>query len=177
MQVKFRKTDVPIETRDGADIKEMDIVEFTYPDGKVVAFPADMKSPETGRRYREMYAGQYEAFKSGDPDPHRVAQLEQEIAERQAELDGMRKAPDDERVSDNLGYDHNPKAGEDPHNATKPDYEPEAWGGHTDDPWSGEGAPVQRVEQPAPVLGPVDPPDHPVDPVARDEPAETAKTT
>jgi hypothetical protein len=63
-----------------------------------------MKSPETGIRYRDMYPGKYQAFKNGEPDPARVAQLEQEIAERQAELDGMRKAPDDERVQENLGY-------------------------------------------------------------------------
>jgi hypothetical protein len=104
MEVTFRKTEVPIETRDGKDTQEMDIIEIKYPDGKVIAFPADMKSPETGIRYRDMYPGQYQAFKNGEPDPARVAQLEQEIAERQAELDGMRKAPDDERVQENLGY-------------------------------------------------------------------------
>lgn len=107
MEVTFRKTEVPIETmHDGTDHREMDIVEISYPDGKVVAFPADAKSPETGQRYRDMYPGQYQAFKNGEPDPNRVAQLEQEIAERQAELNGMRgaKAIDDERVTSNLGY-------------------------------------------------------------------------
>jgi hypothetical protein len=108
MEVTFKKTEVPIETRDGKDTREMDIVEISYPDGKVVAFPADMKSPETGIRYRDMYPGKYQAFKNGEPDPGRVAQLEQEIAERQAELDGMRKAPDDERVQENLGYGEDP---------------------------------------------------------------------
>ena len=101
--VTFRKSEVPIETRDGKDTQEMDIIEIKYPDGKVVAFPADMKSPETGIRYRDMYPGKYNAFKNGEPDPDRVDQLEREIAERQAELDSMR-GPDDGRVQENLGY-------------------------------------------------------------------------
>jgi hypothetical protein len=102
--VTFKKTEVPIETRDGNDTREMDIIEIKYPDGKVVGFPADMKSPETGIRYRDMFPAKYNAFKNGEPDPDRVQQLEQEIAERQAEIDGMRKAPDDARVQENLGY-------------------------------------------------------------------------
>jgi hypothetical protein len=122
MEVTFRKTEVPIETmRDGTETQEMDIIEIKYPDGKVIAFPADMKSPETGIRYRDMYPGKYQAFKNGEPDPGRVAQLEQEIAERQAELDALRgtKAPDDERVQENLGYGES-KPDENPHDTTKP---------------------------------------------------------
>jgi hypothetical protein len=101
--VTFKKSEVPIETRDGKDTQEMDIIEIKYPDGKVVAFPADMKSPETGIRYRDMYPAKYKAFKDGKPDPDRVQQLEREIASRQAELDAMR-GPDDGRVRENLGY-------------------------------------------------------------------------
>jgi hypothetical protein len=122
MEVSFRKTEVPIETmRDGTETQEMDIIEIKYPDGKVIAFPADMKSPETGIRYRDMYPGKYQAFKNGEPDPGRVAQLEQEIAERQAELGALRgtKAPDDERVQDNLGYGEI-KPDENSHDTAKP---------------------------------------------------------
>lgn len=116
--VTFRKSEVPIETRDGKDTQEMDIIEIKYPDGKVVAFPADMKSPESGIRYRDMYPGKYNAFKNGEPDPDRVDQLEREIAERQAELDSMR-GPDDGRVQENLGYGEvNPD--ESPHDAAGP---------------------------------------------------------
>lgn len=115
--VTFRKAEV---LSDSDDKREMDIIEITYPDGKVSAFPADAKSPETGVRYRDMYPAKYNAFKNGEPDPDRVAQLEREIAERQAELDGMRPK-DDARLQENLGYDRDPKADEDPHNATKPD--------------------------------------------------------
>jgi hypothetical protein len=104
LEVTFRKNETPVETPTGKETREMDIVEIRYPDGKVVAFPADAISPETGQRYSEMYAGKYEAFKNGEPDPGRVSQLEQEIAERQAELDGMRKGPDDQRIAENLGY-------------------------------------------------------------------------
>jgi hypothetical protein len=146
MEVTFRKTDVP--TENGDDKREMDIVEISYPDGKVSAFPADMKSPETGIRYRDMFQGKYNAFKNGEPDPNRVAQLESEIAERQAELDGMRKAPDDKRVQENLGYDRDPKAGEDPNNATKPaDGDP----GRIDQPvvlGNAEPEPVNRTVPP-----------------------------
>jgi hypothetical protein len=38
MEVTFRKTEVPIETRDGKDTQEMDIIEIKYPDGKVSRF-------------------------------------------------------------------------------------------------------------------------------------------
>jgi hypothetical protein len=103
--VTFKKAEVPIDILGSDDnVKTMDIIEIKYPDGKVVAFPADMKSPETGIRYRDMYQGKYNAFKNGEGDPDRIDQLEREIAERQAELDGMRKAPDDARVQENLGY-------------------------------------------------------------------------
>jgi hypothetical protein len=97
--VTFRRQAVDIVTRDpnDDDKQEMDIIEIRYPDGKVVAFPADMKSPETGVRYRDMFPAKYKAFKNGEPDPDRVSQLEREIEERKAELDAMRnqkKAPD-----------------------------------------------------------------------------------
>jgi hypothetical protein len=147
--VAFRTIDVPMETGNDADnVHTMDVIEINYPDGKVIAFPADMKSPETGKRYREMYPEKYDAFKSGHIDPDRAEQLKREIADRQAELDGANKGPDDQRLRENLGYDRDPKEGEDPHNATKPD----------------------PVEEPAPVLGPdpVKPP--PNDFVAHDEP-------
>lgn len=103
--VTFRKQVVDIETRNpnDDDKQEMDIIEIKYPDGKVVAYPADMKSPETGIRYRDMFAGKYKAFKDGKPDPDRVEQLEREIKERQDELAAMR-GPDDGRVRENLGY-------------------------------------------------------------------------
>ncbi len=107
--VTFRRQVVPIETANpnDDDQQEMDIIEIKYPDGKVVAFPADHKSPETGIKYKDMYQGKYKAFKNGDPDPDRVAQLEREIKERQDELAGMKKkAPDDKRLSENLGYSH-----------------------------------------------------------------------
>jgi hypothetical protein len=102
--VTFKKAEVPIVTSGTDDnVRTMDIIEIKYPDGKVVGFPADMKSPETGIRYRDMYPAKYKAFVNGDPDPDRVEQLKREIAERQAELDGMR-GPDDGRVRENLGY-------------------------------------------------------------------------
>ena len=75
-------------------VDAMDVVEISYPDGKVAAFPVDEISPEDGRKYSEIYGAKYAAFKNGDPDSDRVAQLEREIAERQAELDASRKAPD-----------------------------------------------------------------------------------
>jgi hypothetical protein len=103
--VTFKKAEVPIVTRGtDDDVRTMDIIEIKYPDGKIVGFPADMKSPETGIRYRDMYPAKYKAFANGEPDPDRVELLEREIAERQAELDGMRNMPDDERVQENLGY-------------------------------------------------------------------------
>lgn len=111
--VVFRTIEVPIVTPDpnDDDKRTMDIVELSYPDGKVIAFPADDKSPETGERYRDMYPEKYEAFKNGEVDPDRAAQLMQEIADRQAELDGTKKAPDDERVQENLGYGDTKPAG------------------------------------------------------------------
>lgn len=119
--VTFKQAEVPIETRGTDDsIRQMDIIEIKYPDGKVVAFPADMKSPETGIRYRDMYPAKYKAFKNGEPDPDRVEQLQREIAERQAELDGMGyKAPDDERVRDNFGYGDQTRPDESAHDNTK----------------------------------------------------------
>ena len=126
--VTFRKHTADIETRDPNDDNkvEMDIIEIRYPDGKVVAYPADHKSPETGVRYRDMFQGKYKAFKNGEPDPDRVAELEREIAEREAELDGMKKAPDDKRVTENLGYGHQTTKAESDHANTKlaPNVEP-----------------------------------------------------
>jgi hypothetical protein len=89
---------VPVEQR-----KEIEIIEIKYPDGKVAAFPADAENPESGQKYSNLYARKYQAFKSGD-NSERVKELEREIAARQAELDGMKKAPDDKRVQENLGY-------------------------------------------------------------------------
>jgi hypothetical protein len=158
--VTFRTQEVPIETRDPTDddIKTMDIIEIKYPDGKVVAYPADHKSPETGIRYREMFAGKYNAFKNGEPDPDRVAQLESEIKERQDELDGMRKkkAPDDERVQENLGYG-DVKPDEKPHDATRrlPGEEP------------------KQIEQPV-LLGKEHP--QPLNSVPEDKPVEKPAT-
>lgn len=119
--VTFRRQTVDIETRDpnDDDKREMDIIEIKYPDGKVSAFPADHKSPETGVRYQDMFPAKYKAFKNGDPDPDRVDHLEREIEERQRELDAMRtSAKDDKRVRDNLGYGK-AKPDEDPHSTDK----------------------------------------------------------
>jgi hypothetical protein len=107
--VTFRHHVADIDTiNDSADDNKqpMEICEVTYPDGKVAAFPADSVSPEDGRKYRDIYAGKYQAFKNGDPDADRVRVLEGEIATRQAELDSFknRRAPDDKRVQENLGY-------------------------------------------------------------------------
>jgi hypothetical protein len=100
-----------------------------------------------------MYQAKYKAFKNGEPDPDRVEQLEREIAERQAELDAMRgsKAPDDERVRDNLGYG-GPTPDQSDHDNTKR--------------LPGEPDPG-RIDQPA-MLGP-----EPT--VAQPQPAETVK--
>jgi len=101
---------VPVEKR-----KEIEIVEIKYPDGKVAAFPAAAVNPESGRKYSDLYARKYQAFKSGD-NSERVEQLKSEIAQRQAELDGLKKAPDDKRVQENIGkaehesFDHMTKA-------------------------------------------------------------------
>jgi len=122
--VTFRKHVADIETPDPNDDDkvEMDIIEIKYPDGKVVAFPADHKSPETGVRYRDMFRRKYDAFKNGEPDPDRVSDLEREIAEKQAELDAL-KAPDDKRVKENLGYGEI-KKDEDPHSTEYKPTEP-----------------------------------------------------
>jgi hypothetical protein len=104
--VTFRNAVVPMEnlTPDDKQV-EMEIVEITYPDGKVIAFPAKDISPETGRRYRDMFGTKYKAFKNGEPDPDRVAALKREIEEKQAELDGLQaSSKDDKRVQENLGY-------------------------------------------------------------------------
>jgi hypothetical protein len=104
-KVTFKTVDAEIETRGADDNKRtMDVIEISYPDGKVVAFPVNEVSPETHQRYREMFPAKYKAFKNGEPDPDRVEALEREIAERQAELDGMQRPKDDERVRENLGY-------------------------------------------------------------------------
>lgn len=116
--VAFRKVEAPIETLGNSsddDKRVMDVIEIKYPDGKVVAFPADHKSPESGIRYRDMFPAKYAAFKEGKPDPDRVEQLEREIRERQAELDAMQPAAkDDKRLKENLGYGK-PQIDDDPH--------------------------------------------------------------
>jgi len=119
--VTFRKHIADIETPDPNDDDKvgMEIIEIKYPDGKVVAFPADHKSPETGVRYRDMFRAKYDAFKNGEPDPDRVADLEREIAEKQAELDAL-KAPDDKRVKENLGYGEIKKDEDKPTGFTQP---------------------------------------------------------
>lgn len=120
--VTFRRQVVDIETRNpnDDDKQEMDIIEITYPDGKVVAFPADHKSPETGVRYRDMFPDKYRAFKNGDPDPDRVAQLNSEINERKAELDAMReKKSGDRPITENLGYGKPTTPAESDHDNTK----------------------------------------------------------
>lgn len=103
--VTFKTVDTPVETPNGDEIRAMDVCEIKYPDGKVVAFPATDKSPESGIRYADMWPAKYQAFKNGEPDPDRVDQLNREIDERKAELDGLKvSAKDDKRVQDNLGY-------------------------------------------------------------------------
>lgn len=107
MEVKFKTVEAPIETRTGTGNREMDAVEITYPDGKVVAFPATDISPETGKRYCDMWPAKYSAFKNGEPDSDRVDQLNREIDERKAELDALHRGgadKADKRVQDNLGY-------------------------------------------------------------------------
>jgi len=105
-QVSFRTIDADVtDVATGEKKQPMDIIEIRYPDGKVSAFPAESVSPETGRKYSEMYGNKYQAFKSGEPDTDRVKVLEREIAERQAELDGLGNRPQgDKRVQENLGY-------------------------------------------------------------------------
>jgi hypothetical protein len=79
--VTFRKNASPIEARSGEEAREMDIVEITYPDGHVSAFPADAVSPETGQRYCDMFPAQYGQFKKNDdadehPAPRRKKRAE-----------------------------------------------------------------------------------------------------
>lgn len=170
--VTFKTNEVPIEARDGKTTQEMDIIEIKYPDDKVVGFPAEMVSPETGIKYKDMFPAKYKAFKNGEADPDRVSALEKEIAEKQAELDGLRKvkkAPDDERLQENLGYgDKAPD--ENPHDATKrlPGEEPKQI----------EQPVLLGKEHPQPLAEPS--PDRPVDkpaalPNAFDKPVEPAK--
>ncbi len=106
--VTFKVVDNQVEPNGPNDDgkRTMEVIEISYPDGKVVAYPADHISPETGKRYRDMFADKYKAFKAGEPDPDRRAALEREIADRQEELKGLsyKKAPDDERIQENLGY-------------------------------------------------------------------------
>lgn len=102
--VTFKTIDAEMENVHSEEARNtMDVCEISYPDGKVVAFPAHDLSPEEGRKYSEIYSGKYKAFKNGEPDQDRVDQLNREIAERQAELKSF-KAPDDKRLQDNLGY-------------------------------------------------------------------------
>lgn len=81
--------------------KEMEIIEIRYPDGTVGAFPVTDIDSESGQRYCDLYGAKYTAFKNGDPDADHVARLEREIADRKAELDGLRKTKpkDDERAA------------------------------------------------------------------------------
>lgn len=88
--VTFKTVDAQIETRDGDNVKTMDVCEITYPDGKIVAYPVDMESPESGKKYRDMFPDKYKAFKNGEGDADRVTQLQSEIKDRQAELDGLK---------------------------------------------------------------------------------------
>lgn len=106
LNVSFRNAVVPMEnlTPDDAQV-EMEIIEISYPDGKVVAFPAKDISPEAGRRYRDIYQAEYQRFKSGEPDPQRILQLKSDIEAKQAELKTLETRPkDDKRVQENLGY-------------------------------------------------------------------------
>lgn len=50
-------------------VDAVEVVELTYPDGKVVAYPANAHAgvavaPGQGRRYSEIYAAEYAAFKN-----------------------------------------------------------------------------------------------------------------
>lgn len=104
--VTFRSAVVEIEDlKTGAKERRMDIVEIKMPDGKVIAQPADAINDESGKRYCDLYADKYNAFKAGGPDRDRVDQLQREIKEREAELLEMHgKSKDDERVQENLRY-------------------------------------------------------------------------
>jgi hypothetical protein len=79
---------VPVDQR-----KETEVIEIRLPDGTVGVFPATDIDGETGQRYCDLYGPKYAAFKKGEPDADRVAQLEREIAERQAELKTLRAVP------------------------------------------------------------------------------------
>jgi hypothetical protein len=92
--VTFKTVEALIEPLgDGAKTQTIEVCEISYPDGKVVAYPADMVSPETGKTYRETFADKYKAFKNGEGDPDRVAALEAEIEDRQNELKALKTAP------------------------------------------------------------------------------------
>lgn len=104
--VTFKTVDAQIENvHTGEDRVMMDVCEITYPDGKVIAFPANDVSPEEGRKYSEIYEEKYETFKRGEPDPDKVSQLQQDIEDKQNELKALGTAgKDDRRVQENLGY-------------------------------------------------------------------------
>jgi hypothetical protein len=108
--VTFKYVDAEIEdVTTGEDRRTMEAIEIKMPDGSVRAFPADAVNDESGRRYCDLFAAKYQAFKNGDPDPDRVSQLEREIEERQNELKALREKPaGDKRVQENLGYGKQP---------------------------------------------------------------------
>jgi hypothetical protein len=112
--VTFKTISAEVQNVATGDTQQpMDIVEIKMPDGNISAFPATDRNPESGQRYSEIYATKYQAFKNGEPDPDRVAVLEREVRERQDELKAMReakprRAQDDERVQENLGYGKTP---------------------------------------------------------------------
>lgn len=68
---------------------ENSIIEMKLPNGDVAALPATDIDPASGQRWCDVYGDKYGAFTKG-VDPDRVAQLEGEIAARQAELDAMK---------------------------------------------------------------------------------------
>lgn len=104
--VTFKTVDaVMTDAKTGEKKLTMDVVELRYPDGKVVAYPIDMVSPEDGRTYGEIYGDKYKAFKSGQPDQDQAARLNAEIADRQEQLKGLKRRPQgNDRVQEKLGY-------------------------------------------------------------------------
>lgn len=79
---------------------EREIIEVRYPGGNVAAFPATDIDPSSGARWCDLYGMKYKAFKDGEPDPDRVAELEGKIAGHQAELDALHATKKDRKKAE-----------------------------------------------------------------------------
>jgi hypothetical protein len=82
----------------------MDIIEISIPMARCSRFPADMKSPETGIRYRDMYPGKYRRSRTASPIRPALLSLSRRSPSVRPSSTACAKAPDDERVQENLGY-------------------------------------------------------------------------